>query len=115
MESKGHVILPESFMAQRTGNGKLNMATVTFAETALWLGVMAPSSLRPSRAPNGEIRTSRIRSADCPSCYLPSPPNFMWILRDIAFKISEYSSQASSLKPLHGFSMTCIPRMVYLL
>jgi hypothetical protein len=62
MESRAHVILPElymlkreSFMAQRTGKGKLNMATVTFGETALWLGVMAPSSLRPSRAPMDPI------------------------------------------------------------
>jgi hypothetical protein len=41
----------KSFMGERTGRGKLNMAALTFAETALWPGVMAPSSLRQSRVP----------------------------------------------------------------
>jgi hypothetical protein len=45
----------ESYLAQRTGRGKLNMAAVTFAETALWLGVMASSSLRRSGAPMDPI------------------------------------------------------------
>jgi hypothetical protein len=30
------------------------------------------------------------------------------------FKIDEYSSQASSLKPLHGCSIACIHRTVHL-